>query len=143
MLMLQFLITTLAKYTVKKVTWTRLWIITNEHWKLKKEQLGPNHVDVALSYNNIGLVYSKKGDLDQALDNYQRAQEIKEKQQGPNHVDVADSYNNIGEVYSKKGDLDQAMDYYQRALEIKEKQLGPNHVDVALSYNNVHWPSIQ
>ena len=71
----------------------------------------------------IGLVYSKKGDLDQALDYYQRALEIKEKQLGPNHVDVAVSYNNIGEVYSKKGDLDQAMDYYRRALEIKEKQL--------------------
>ena len=51
--------------------------------------VGPNHVDVALSYNNIGLVYSKKGDLYQALDYYQRALEIKEKQLGPNHVDVA------------------------------------------------------
>ena len=88
--------------------------------EIKEKQIGPNHVDVALSYNNISLVYYDKADLAQAKDYYQRALEIREKQLGPNHVDVPVSYNNIGLVYSKKGDLDQAMDYYQRALEIDE-----------------------
>ena len=63
--------------------------------EIQEKKLGSNHVDVAVSYNNIGVVYKKKGDLDQAKDYYQRALEIKEKNLGLNHVDVAGSYNNI------------------------------------------------
>ena len=44
--------------------------------EIGEKQLGPNHVDVAVSYNNIGLVYYDKGDLDKANDYYQRAMEI-------------------------------------------------------------------
>ncbi|CAB4003673.1 Nephrocystin-3 [Paramuricea clavata] len=105
--------------------------------EIQEKYLGPNHVDVAVSYNNIGLVYYDQGDLDQAKDCYQRALKIKEKQLGPNHVDIAASYNNIGLVYYGKGDLKQAKDYYQQALEIEEKQLGPNHVRVAVSCSNI------
>ena len=32
--------------------------------EIQKEQLGANHVDVAKSYNNLGTVYSKTGDLE-------------------------------------------------------------------------------
>ena len=28
---------------------------------IRKEQLGPNHVNVAMSYNNLGEVYSDTG----------------------------------------------------------------------------------
>jgi preprotein translocase subunit SecA/nephrocystin-3 len=48
--------------------------------EIREKQLGPNHVHVADSYNNIGLVHYDKCDLDQAKDYYQRALEIKEKQ---------------------------------------------------------------
>ena len=34
--------------------------------EIQEKQLGPNHVDVAVSYNNIGAVYYDKGNLDQA-----------------------------------------------------------------------------
>jgi Tfp pilus assembly protein PilF len=90
--------------------------------EIVEKQLGPNHVGLAVSCSNIGLVYYTTGDLDKANDYYRRALEIEEKQLGPNHVDVAVSYNNIGLVYYDKGDLDKANDYFQRALEIKEKQ---------------------
>ena len=65
---------------------------------IQEKQLGPNHVDVASSCNNIGNVYQRKGDLDQAKDYYHRALAIQEKQLGPNYLDVASSYNNIGNV---------------------------------------------
>ena len=38
--------------------------------EIQKEQLGPNYVDVATSYNNLGLVYSDTGDLEKAKEYY-------------------------------------------------------------------------
>ena len=105
--------------------------------KIRKEQLGANHVDVAKSYNNLGTVYSDKGDQEKAKEYYEWALKIRKEQLGANHVDVARSYNNLGNVYSGKGDLEKAKEYYEWALKIRKKQLGAKHVDVAASYNNL------
>ena len=108
-----------------------------EALEIQKKELGPNHVDVACSYNSLGMVYTDTGDLEKAEEYYQLALEIQKEQLGPNHFDVAASYNNLGLVYQKTGDLEKAKEYHQLALEIREQQLGPNHVDVAASYNNL------
>ena len=65
-------------------------------WALKiwLEQLVPNHIDVALSYNNLGMICHDKGDLDHANDYYQLALETRLERLGPNHIDVVISYNN-------------------------------------------------
>ena len=99
--------------------------------------LGPNHIDVAASYNNLGLVYEAMGELEQAKDYHQRALEIFINVLGPNHIAVATSYNNLGVVFEAMGELEQAKDYFQRAIEIRINVLGPNHIDVAKSYNNL------
>ncbi len=59
---------------------------------------------MATSYNNIGLVYQYKGDIDQALQyyNYNKSITINESI-SPNSLAVATSYNNIGRVYQGKG----------------------------------------
>ena len=110
--------------------------------EIQKEQLGPNHVDVAASYNNLASVYWKTGDLEKTKEYHQLALEIRKEQLGPDHVDVAESYNNLGTVYTDTGDLEKAMEYHQLALKILKEQLGPNHGDVATPYNNlasVYW----
>ena len=60
------------------------------------KQLGPEHVDVATSYDNLGTVYRNLGDFQQAKDSHARALDIRLKQLGPEHVDVAPFYNNPG-----------------------------------------------
>ena len=100
------------------------------------KKFGPEHVDVAVSYNNLGLVHDKLGNYEQAKEYYHRDLAISLKQLGPEHVDVATSYNNLGVVYVNLGNYEQAKEYCHRALAIKLKQLGPEHVDVATSYNN-------
>jgi tetratricopeptide (TPR) repeat protein len=35
---------------------------------IREKQLSPDHVDVALSYNNLGVVYRAKRELDKAKD---------------------------------------------------------------------------
>jgi tetratricopeptide (TPR) repeat protein len=65
---------------------------------------------------NIGLVYSDKGDLDQALKYLQDALKI-HKEVGYRQGEASD-LGNIGLVYKAKGDLDQALKYLQDALKI-------------------------
>ena len=105
--------------------------------EIRIKELGPTHVDVGSSYNNLGNVCQRMGDLEQAKDYHQRALEIRIKALGPTHVHVGASYNNLGLVYRRMGDLEQAKDYHQRALEIQINALGPTHLDVGTSYNNL------
>ena len=60
-------------------------------------------MDLAGSYNNIGLVLNDKGDLDGAMEQYQRALAIQEVK-APNSLDPAAFYNKIGLVLQHKGD---------------------------------------
>ena len=106
--------------------------------EIREKKLGSNHVDVATSYNNIGVVYHRMGELEKAKNYYLRAMEIRKKQLGSNHAHVATSYNNIGVVYGDMGELEKARNYHLRAMEIREKQ--PNYADratEATSYNNL------
>lgn len=109
--------------------------------------LGPEHSDVAklaikalemaLSFNNIGIVYDKMGKYAEALEFHTMALAVYEKILGSEHLDVARSNNNIGSVYLLIGDYAKALDYHKKALAIREKILGSEHPDVAESYNNV------
>ena len=60
--------------------------------------LGDNHPEVAKSYNHIGKIYLRKGDLDAALKEYQKAQSIRIMVLGRDHIETAETYNNIGLV---------------------------------------------
>ena len=106
--MLPRLTITLVQCTVTQVILKKQRNITNGHWKLKKKQLGANHVGVARSYNNLGTVNSDTGDLEKAKEYHEWALKRRKEQLGANHVHVAMSYNNLGNVYSKTGDLEKA-----------------------------------
>jgi tetratricopeptide (TPR) repeat protein len=71
-------------------------------------------------YNNRGLAYQDKGDLDLALSDYNKAIQI-----NPN---LAETYSNRGNIYQDKGDLDLALSDYNKAI-----QINPN---LAEAYNN-------
>ena len=81
--------------------------------EIRKEKLGPNHVDVVSCYINLGNVYYNKGDSEKSRDYYEQVLEIRKEKLGPNHVDVADSYIDLGDVYYDKGDSEKARDYYE------------------------------
>ena len=53
--------------------------------------LGPDHVDVADSFNSLGIVHKELGDLSQAKDYHDRALAIRLKKLGPDHFDIASS----------------------------------------------------
>ena len=70
----------------------------------------------AASLGNIGLIYSHKGDLDEALRSLQEAISLY-RSIGYKHGE-ANQLTNIGNIYSDKGNLDEALKYHEKALKI-------------------------
>lgn len=67
------------------------------------------------SFNNIGVIYKNRGDLDNALENYISALRIQEENKFNDAL--AYTYNNIGTVYSLKGDFEKALQYFYKAYD--------------------------
>ncbi|XP_044175300.1 uncharacterized protein LOC122958449, partial [Acropora millepora] len=104
---------------------------------IKQQTLGPQHPDLATSFDNLAIVLSDQGDLKQAKEYHERALAIRQQTLGSQHPDVARSFNNVATVLSDQGDLKQAKEYHERALAIRQQTLGPQHPDVAKSFNNL------
>ena len=103
-----------------------------------RESEQDNHqLDIADSYNMMGLIYKKKWLYKEALEYHKKALEIRKKYLGDEHLDTADSYNNIGSIYRYEKDYSNALDFYKKALFIKTKKLGEKHLYTADSYNNL------
>jgi tetratricopeptide (TPR) repeat protein len=102
-----------------------------------KRQLGEDHLNVAISLNNLAGLYESQGRYGEAEPMYVRALEIRERQLGENHPDVAQSLNNLAGLYRTQGRYSEAEPMHVRSLEIRERQLGEDHPDVAQSLNNL------
>jgi tetratricopeptide (TPR) repeat protein len=98
---------------------------------------GVRHPSVARDYNNLGLIWSEKGEYDTAIDFYNRALRIDSTIHGKMHHKVANLYNNLGSSWSAKGEYDKAIMYYGLAIEIDTVVLGKNHRNSAVCYNNL------
>ncbi|CAF2109290.1 unnamed protein product [Rotaria magnacalcarata] len=105
--------------------------------EIKRDTVEEDNTSLALTYNDIGLVYSTIGDYAKALEFNEKSQKIYEKGLPPNHPDLATSYNNIAAVHYKMDDYSKALEFYEKSNQIFEKALPSNHPDLATSYNNI------
>ena len=83
-----------------------------------QQALGPQHPDVASSYNNLANIVRAQGNLRQAKEYHELALAIREKTLGLQHPDVASSYNNLANVLNDQGDLKEAKEYYLSLIHI-------------------------
>ena len=89
-----------------------------------QQTLGPQHPDVATSYNNLATVLRNEGDLKQAKEYHERALAIRLQILGPQHTSFATTfYNNLATVLRN-----QAKEYHVCALAIMLQTLGHQHV---------------
>jgi len=70
-----------------------------------------------LSYNNLGVIYSKLRRFNLSIKNHQNAIEYLNKFDGNNSL-RAISFNNIGMVYSRMGDYKKSIVYFKKASNI-------------------------
>lgn len=81
--------------------------------------------------NNIGSVYSEKGQSDDALTYFQQALQLREKSKTPQ--DIVEAVHNLGEVLADMGQYDQAISYYMRALDLRRSMNDPRGTAVESS----------
>lgn len=89
--------------------------------KIQEEVLkNKQHPKIALSYNNIGTIYSKTGKYTESLKLYQTSLQIRETVFGFDHPLIADTYYSMAFVSLKIKQCQQALSYIERALKIVE-----------------------
>ena len=99
---------------------------------------GHDSLDVAMTRDNMAIIYDQQGHCDQALEIYKSVLETKIRVCGHEHPDVAVSYNNIAIIYKNQGKYEEALELYTKSLDIKTRIYGgDNHPDVAASYQNI------
>jgi protein O-GlcNAc transferase len=86
-------------------------------------RLDPGHADV---YNNLGVALGKKGQLGEAIRQYQEALRL-----APGYVDA---HNNLGIAFYQQGRAGEAIHQFQEALRLKPDHAGARkNLDVVLA----------
>ena len=87
--------------------------------------LPANHPMMSASYNNIGSMYFKENEYDEAIQFHQQALECQLKSGSPDTDAIATYSNNIGAVYFEQGKYLEALKHLQRAATILERLSSP------------------
>ncbi len=91
---------------------TELRIVQKPRWNEGILWLpGPARKNHAAFYNNRGVAYKEKGELDRAIKDFDKAIEL--------NPEFAEAFNNLGNVYDAKGDFDKAIVYFNTAIKFK------------------------
>eukprot|EP00979_Chaetoceros_neogracilis_P007995 scaffold1744_cov237-Chaetoceros_neogracile.AAC.7 len=87
---------------------------------------------------NLGIVYCETGNLDEAMNSYEKSLKIRTKYLGENSVETAQVLNNIGSVFARNKEYQRALEPWQDAIEIY-RSLGVNEEDpkVACTRGNI------
>ncbi|MDH3669747.1 MAG: tetratricopeptide repeat protein [Gammaproteobacteria bacterium] len=96
------------------------------------EEMGPEDPRLALSLNNLALVYHAQGRYDEAEPVYKRAISITERALGPDHPNLAASLGNLAELYRTQKKYVEAEPLYREALMIWQQAVGSYDLQVAL-----------
>ena len=99
--------------------------------------LGESNRDVAITLNNLGLLYADQRRPDQAKSHYEQALLIQKSLFGETNLDIATTLNNLALLFYSQNNFLDAEKSLEETLKIRQKLLGKNHPDVAGSLNNL------
>jgi CHAT domain-containing protein len=98
---------------------------------IHRKVLGPEHPDVAISLNNLGMHYLREGRLAEAKEMSRQAGEIYAKAFGRGHPSYALALDHLGDVAQMEGNYAEALNLYRQSMSILEKAVGKEHPNVA------------
>lgn len=100
-------------------------------------ELEPDNAD---GWNELGNLLIRTGELNKAIDAYQKVWELGKLQK--NNELIAMACNNLGVIYSKLSELDKAVDFFFKALKINvilehRESIAEGYVNIGLVYQNI------
>ena len=95
------------------------------------ENIGLFNLEVAMEYNNIGKIYEKANDNQEAIKYYEDSLKIRKKCLGDFHPEVIISLKNLASINEKLGQKNKAFELLQETLVIRRKFYGEDHALVA------------
>lgn len=105
---------------------------------IRREELGPEHADVARSLNALGGVLDARGRFDEAQALLEEALAIRRDRFRSPHAAVAESLNDLGQLLLfARQDFAGAEPLLVEALDMRRRLFDPPHRDVAESLHNV------
>src|SRR6516225_3756793 len=102
---------------------------------LREKVLGPDHLDVARSLSDLGILYSTDGDFGRAASLFRRALGI-----AASHHDsiiMPGLLNNLGFLYFQKRKYAVSEGFFARAVAAVEKDRGPEDPDLVTMLSNL------
>ena len=98
-----------------------------------------DEVEKANLYFQLGSIYEKHNQYDNALKHYDDALRIYQKHLPPNHANIATCHNNIAIIYDNNGDYRKAIAYYEKAVAIYQSLLPDPHAksSLATAYSSI------
>lgn len=102
---------------------------------LETEKINIDQIPVIKS--NIGVVFSKIGDLQNAIDYFNSALGDYLKFENAFTSEKATILNNLGAIYKDTKEFEKALIYYTKALDLELRFIGAYHQNIASTYNNI------
>jgi len=98
---------------------------------------GGRNRNLAMSYNNLGYLYSAMGRNNEAIQASLTALELLKSLGDLEPSDESMLNNNIGLMLVQEGQSERAEKYLRSALLIDQQYMGPDHPDTAIAWNNL------
>ncbi len=96
---------------------------------LQEQHLGPNHPDVAQTWNMLGVTLTSQNKLDEAIVFYEKSLALHLALEGPDHAYTASAEHNLAATLRRKGQYEDALAHFERALQARKKVLGEEHAE--------------
>ena len=98
-----------------------------------RRALGPEHVQIAQSLNNLGVLLREQGDLAGAEPLLAEGLAMRKRLLGPVHADVAITLVEYARVLQDQGRHDEAEPYLRESLAVRRQVFGEEHRETAVS----------
>jgi len=99
--------------------------------------LGPEHLEMGLSWSQIAELQEAKGQYEQAEPTYSKALAIMEQELGPEHPALDHLLEKLAGLNTEIDNDNKAATFYERLCAIREKSLGANHPKLAMALQNM------
>ena len=131
------ILTVLGRVSRRLGVFDKAQVLLEQALAVGRTAYGGEHVRLAQTLNDLGVLLTDKGDYAAAARTLERALSMRRRLLGPEHADVAVTLVELGRVYQDQGLNQRADPLLRESLAVRRKGLGESHRETAVSLNAV------